>query len=103
MIRQENPVIPGSAESAALGADPVSRLVEAFEKAIAVDTIRNEYVLHNKLHRWFADGSALTDVDSLNERVYAELFLTPKSDPWIGLVPPDTYTGLTNGGLVQQK
>jgi hypothetical protein len=33
-----------------------------------------------------------------NERVYAELFLTPGSDPWLGLVSPDTYLALTPGG-----
>jgi hypothetical protein len=31
--------------------------------------------------------------------VYAELFLTPSSDPWLGLVPEGAYTALTNGGL----
>jgi hypothetical protein len=41
-------------------------------------------------------------VDQLNERVYAELFLTPSSDPWLGLVTPDVYTALDNGGVVFQ-
>ena len=102
LVRAENPVVPGSG-TVTDGEDPILRLVKAFEKAIAFDTVRNEYLLHGKLHRWFADGSALTDVDTLNKRVYAELFLTPQSDPWIGLVPPDAYTGLTNGGVVERK
>ncbi len=38
---------------------------------------------------------ALTD---LNTRVYTELFLTPASDPWLGLVPADVYTALDSGG-----
>jgi hypothetical protein len=34
-------------------------------------------------------------VEPLNERVYAELFLTPSSDPWLGLKPDDVFTGLS--------
>ena len=40
------------------------------------------------------------DVFALNERVYADLFLTPRRDPWLGLVPADTYTALDNNGVV---
>jgi hypothetical protein len=32
--------------------------------------------------------------------VYAELFLTPKSDPWLGLVPPGAFSGIENDGVV---
>jgi hypothetical protein len=38
---------------------------------------------------------------NFNERVYAELFLTPSSDAWLGLVPPDTFSGLDNDGLCE--
>ena len=41
----------------------------------------------------------MRDVDALNERVYAELFLTPRSDPWIGLVPSGVYSALENNGI----
>lgn len=103
LIRAENPVIPASDESPADNEVAFQRLVKAFEKAIAQDTVRNEYLLHFKLHEWFANGTAPADLEKLNEQVYAELFLTPKTDPWIGLVPPDAYTGLENGGVVLQK
>ena len=40
-----------------------------------------------------------TDVDTLNEWVYAELFLTPSSDPWLGLAPTMfTRRWMTTGG-----
>jgi hypothetical protein len=39
------------------------------------------------------------DVGAFNEKVYAELFLTPSSDPWLGLAPADAYTALEDGGL----
>ena len=43
-----------------------------------------------------------SDVAKLNEKIYAELFVTPRSDPWLGLVQPDVYTALENGGVVEK-
>ena len=68
--------------------------------SIAVDTVRNEYLLHRQIHEWFVSGTAPSDIDALNERVYAELFLTPSSDPWLGLMDKEVYTALSNGGVV---
>ncbi len=79
--------------SAKLGAAPSPDMVERFERSLALDTVRNEYLLHRRLHEWFAQGQ-VEDVAGLNDRVYAELFLTPKSDPWLGLLAAGTYTAL---------
>jgi hypothetical protein len=80
---------------------PVLRMIAKFQESIALDTIRNEYLLHRRLHQWFLTGEAAAqDVDKLNQRVYAELFLTPDSDPWLGLVADDVYTGLKDHGIV---
>jgi hypothetical protein len=83
-----------AAEGATLG-DAVR-----FERAAAVDTVRNEYALHSRINRWFAEGE-VSDFERLNERVYRELFLTPRSDPWLGLAPADAYAALPRGGLEQ--
>jgi hypothetical protein len=77
------------------------RVVENLEGNMALDTVRNEYVLHNRVHAWLANPAWNLTLDSLNEKVYAELFLTPASDPWLGLYSPDTYTALENGGIVK--
>ncbi len=77
------------------------RALPNFERAIALDTVRNEYIFRTQLHQWFLQGTSTNDVDTLNERVYAELFLTPSSDPWLGLFSPDTFTGIENDGVVQ--
>src|SRR5205823_9148024 len=74
-------------------------LVQRLQQNIALDTVRNEYILHTKLHAWLGSGLAPNEVNTLNERVYAELFLTPKSDPWLGLFSEDTYVGLESGGV----
>jgi hypothetical protein len=76
-------------------------LIQKFQFSIALDTVRNEYVLHTKLHAWLIADPRRDDVDALNEKVYAELFRTPKSDPWLGLFSPETYTALESGGVVR--
>jgi len=77
--------------------DPLLRMVRAFESSIALDTARNEHVLHRRLHEHFAAGEGLDDVNTLNAWVYAELFQTPNDDPWLGLAPADAYAALDRG------
>jgi hypothetical protein len=104
LIRRQNPYTretAGTGKSAQPSADRLARLVQNFERAIALDTMRNEYLLHSKLYAWLLSNRAALDTETFNERVYAELFLTPSSDPWLGLVQPDTYTGLDNDGIVK--
>lgn len=78
--------------------DPMLRKLRAMERSISEDTVRNEYVLHRQIHAWLA-SQPVPAVDQLNSRVYAELFLTPDSDPWLGLLPADAYAALENDGL----
>jgi hypothetical protein len=84
---------------------PLLRIVRNFERSMAEDTVRNEYTFHRTIHTWLASApqtpasKLAANVNALNERVYAELFLTPSSDPWLGLLPPDTYTALENDGV----
>jgi len=41
------------------------------------------------------------DVNKLNTKVYAELFLTPATDPWLGLYSAEVYTALDGGGIIR--
>ncbi len=77
----------------------LANLLEKLEVNIALDTVRNEYLLHPKLHAWLSFGFLRDNLDRLNEKVYAELFMTPASDPWLGLFSAETYTALENGGI----
>jgi len=74
-------------------------LLKRLQHNIALDTVRNEYLLHTKLYGWFLTDKDRDNVDKLNKRVYAELFLTPASDPWLGLYSPEVYTALEGGGI----
>jgi hypothetical protein len=77
----------------------LSRTLKNLEQYMALDTVRNEYMLRTKLHAWFVTGMANTGVDNFNETVYAQLFQTPRSDPWLGLYAADIYTALDGGGI----
>jgi hypothetical protein len=104
LIASQHPTAAAAARLAASKSfveNPLVRMVRTFQGSIALDTVRNEYLLHRQIHQWLAAGS-MTNLDMLNNRVYADLFLTPNSDPWLGLMPADTYTALENNGVVKQ-
>jgi hypothetical protein len=104
VVRKEFPaaVAMRVAVSKAVQEDPVLRMVRTFEDSMTLDTVRNEYLLHRQIHERFIDTAAETaNVEALNEWVYATLFLTPSSDPWLGLARPDVYTALENDGRIE--
>jgi hypothetical protein len=92
LIKRQTQNLPNAAKS-------FDSLLRTFQDSIALDTVRNEYRLHVKLYSWLVVGRRRTDLAALNEKVYAELFVTPRSDPWLGLLAPEVYTGLDNGGV----
>ena len=101
LLRRHKPFIapvPAGVLDAA-PAERFARIVRNFESRMALDTVRNEYLMRPRLLRWFLEGASRTDVEKLNARVYAELFLTPDSDPWLGLLAPDTYSAIENDGV----
>ncbi len=106
MMRQEFPKAAVAArltESKGRVEDPVLRMVRTFEDSMSLDAVRNEYLLHRRVHELLAASESGTmDFDALNEWVYAELFLTPSKDPWLGLAPSDVYTALDHDGHVEQ-
>lgn len=77
----------------------LARLLRQLRTNVAADSVRNEYLLHRRIHEWFVHAGSALALDELNRRVYAELFLTPADDPWLGLLTRDAYTGLVNAGV----
>lgn len=80
-----------------LPAARVDRLIAAFEALMRRDVAYNELVLHSVIHDRMMSGSI--DLAQLNRWVYAELFLTPAEDPWLGMATPDIFTGLPRDGI----
>ena len=104
LIRSKNPTAIEAGRVAltkGITENPLTATLRNLERSIAEDTVRNEYLLHSQIHEWFINGAAPQAIDQLNSMVYAKLFLTPDSDPWLGLVPANTFTGLKDNGLVQ--
>jgi len=114
---------PDPVEAAAAIANKITRgkmlmetpLIEVVEKANAdelrrknldeaavLDSVRNEFALHRRIHQEIVSHRGRLDIDTLNKWVYAELFLMPDSDPWLGLNTPDVFTGLKDNGIVSQ-
>jgi hypothetical protein len=81
--------------------ETLASLVKKLQMNIAMDTVRNEYLMHTKLYAWLIADRSRSDLDTLNKKVYAELFLTPASDPWLGLFSPEIYVALDGGGIVR--
>lgn len=81
-------------------AEESERVIAGFERLVGLDTVRNEYLLHAALHWRLADlagDDRVPDLARFNAEVYAQLFLTPGGDPWLGLVSPETYLALEPG------
>jgi hypothetical protein len=96
-----NKIPPITAVAKYKAESPVGRIVARLQRSISEDTVRNEYLFHSKIHEWLASAAANRNVGPLNTRVYAELFLTPESDPWLGLVP-DEFAAIDNGGILER-
>ena len=101
LIKRQTASLFAALGAAAATDAQLASLVRNFQSLIALDSVRNEYVLHTKLHAWLIADPSSMDVNTLNEKVYAELFLTPRSDPWLGLLSPDVYTALDGGGVTR--
>ena len=79
---------------------PMLRLVQPIEPLIARDTVFNLYAIQTKIDDWFASASVPASYDDLTNRIYADAFLMPLDDPWLGLSPDTFYTALDNGGRI---
>jgi hypothetical protein len=67
------------------GRDDDSAVIDATAARAWADTLQNQFTHERRLHAWLAEPSADGELASFNTRVYAELFLTPATDPWLGL------------------
>lgn len=75
-------------------------------RGVTAETAVDELVLRPMirrllLERWLRGGADLGFAE-LNAWVYAEVFRTPATDPWLGLRPTAVYTGLPGGAIVHE-
>jgi hypothetical protein len=84
-----------------LGKEELKNLLGKLQLNVALDTVRNEYLMRIKLYAWMLQDRGRSDLETFNDKVYSELFLTPASDPWLGLFTADTYMALEDSGVVR--
>ena len=106
LLQQQRPPAENAmalAVSKGIAETPLLRLVQPIEPGIARDTALNLYVLQTKLDDWLAATNELYDPETLTDRIYADLFLMPLDDPWLGLSPADQFAALDRGGRIEEK
>ena len=76
--------------------EKAEQLVDAFETAVALDEVINEYRTGPEILRRLSDPKAWEglELEAFNQWVYEEVFDAPLSDPWMGLAPEDVYVAL---------
>jgi len=75
--------------------DERNRMIARFARNALADSALNQLRLRVQIHELLAKGS--TDFATINDAIYASVFHTPKSDPWLGLRGVD-FSGLPNDG-----
>lgn len=85
-----------------LDRDARARVLVGLERTIAADTALNEVRLRPQIRTHLIQqlGRGAPTFAELNTWVYANVFHTPASDAWMGLLPRDTFTGLPGGAVV---
>jgi hypothetical protein len=78
------------AKARPLNEGALARMLRNFERTLAEDTVRNAE-MRQRILPWLPSTPSLP---ALTERIYREAFLTPNSDPWLGLVTPDAYAAI---------
>jgi hypothetical protein len=75
-------------------------IITRLEQTIVGDTALNQFRLRPQIGREIVRRQGRIEFATLNAWIYAEVFRTPKQDPWLGLLPRDVFTGLVGDGVV---
>ena len=79
--------------------NPLLREFANLSYSISIDAVRNNYMLRTKVLALLTEtGMQSSSLREINDRVYAEIFLTPRQDPWLGLAPPDVFSAIDGNG-----
>ena len=81
---------------------PMLREMRNLSNNVALDTVRNNYMLRTKILGFLTDpNERSTSLSAVNNWVYDNIFLTPGQDPWLGLAPPDVFSAIDKNGQGQ--
>jgi len=77
----------------------LAEVIARLERHIVADTALNQFTLRQTIHGCIG-GGRVEDFETLNAWIYDQLFATPRSDAWLGLLPRTDFTGLPGDGVV---
>lgn len=66
-------------------------------QSVLADSALNQLRLRVEIAAHLMNGT--TDFAQVNDFIYAKVFHTPKSDPWLGLHTRTDFTGLPDDGI----
>ncbi len=74
-----------------------AQMLERLALSVRADSALNQLRLRTQIAAHLAKGT--TDFTEVNDFIYANVFHTPKSDPWLGLHTRTVFTGLPGDGV----
>lgn len=77
-----------------------TRMLGRLAQHALADSALDQLRLRNEIAAILATGN--TDFAQVNDKIYAQVFHTPKSDPWLGLRSRLDFTGLPGDGVTVQ-
>jgi hypothetical protein len=89
-----------------LDARELDATIARFEASVVADSGLNLMMLRRMIHAELAgraEMGAPIDFGSVNQWLYASVFLTPADDAWLGMATPGVFTGLPHDGVVVEN
>jgi hypothetical protein len=79
---------------------PMLRRLANLNRTVSLDTVQNNYMRRTKILAFIAGQAkeSRLSLTAINTWVYSQVFLTPADDPWLGLAPPDVFSGIEADG-----
>jgi hypothetical protein len=79
----------------------IAAMTQRLEYSVIADSAIAELSLRQQIRARLVAQPGIA-FDELNAWIYAEVFHTPKSDPWLGLHPRTDFTGLPGDGVASR-
>jgi hypothetical protein len=77
----------------------LTAMYDRLEEHIVADTAQNQLTLRAQIARQIIFTKGRASFEDLNTWIYAEVFQTPRTDAWLGLMPRTDFTGLPGDGI----
>jgi hypothetical protein len=83
--------------------EELRRMMARLEQTIIADSAINRLHVRPQISREIVRRGGQIEFATLNAWIYAQVFRTPREDPWLGLVRRDVFTGLAGDGVVVRR